>query len=70
MKNAYCSASRTEVVLSLFEIALVSVRFDHGAGFVQHADDCWMRARVKFRVFNGIIGREIPQPAEWQPVGD
>jgi hypothetical protein len=35
---AFCFTQR----LRLFEIAREVVRFDHHAGFVEHADDYWM----------------------------
>jgi len=50
--------------LWFFERARILVRLDHGAGFVKHADDCAVRARVALGIIDGVGGLVIPQPAK------
>ncbi len=52
------------------EIARVFVRLDQGAGFIEHADDCMMRARVESRVVKCVSGLDIPERIKRQPVAD
>jgi hypothetical protein len=54
----------------LFEIALVLVRFDHFAGGGVNADHSIGSPAVVHRVAECIIGRAIPQPTEWQRIGN
>ena len=45
----------------------VIVRLNHGAGFIEHADDRRVRAREELRVVDRIAGRVrlgIPLPLE------
>ena len=59
--------------LLLFEIALVLVRFHHGARFILNANHCIMRAAAKLGIVNGIrdcIRPSVPQPAERERIGN
>jgi hypothetical protein len=50
--------------LPVFETARILVRLGHGPGFVKHADDCAVRARVALSIIDGVGSLEIPQPAK------
>src|SRR5438309_875243 len=57
----------------LFEIARVLVRLDHVASFTVNANHSIMRAAEKLSVVDRVadcIRLAIPQPTEWQHIGD
>jgi hypothetical protein len=53
-----------------FEIARVLVRVDHIASFIVNTNHGIMGATEKLRVFDSVIRLGVPQPTEWQRIGN
>src|SRR5262249_36328489 len=67
--------AKTNCILTSAEIAHRFVRLDYSAAFIQHADNCPVRARpgAAFRVRDRVadsIGSCIPDRAVSKPVAD
>jgi hypothetical protein len=65
---AFCFAP-----LRLAKIAFVVVHFDHIASFIVNANHSIARAAAKLGVIDCVadcIRLAIPQPTEWQRIGD
>jgi hypothetical protein len=59
--------------LPLLEIARVLMRLNHVASFIVNANHSIMRAAVKLCVADCVADRvwlAVPQPPEWQHIGD
>ena len=52
------------------EILLVLVHFDHVASVILDADHSVMCSAVKSRAPNGVIHFGLPEPTEWQRIGN
>lgn len=56
--------------LPLLEIAGALVRLNQIANGIVNANHCRVRSTVKLRVLDCVIRPGIPQPTEWQRIGD
>ncbi len=56
--------------LRFFELSRVLVRFDYITRFIVNTNYGIMCAAAVHRVANCIVRRVIPQPTEWQRIGN